>query len=122
MENNNNPQQAVNQENGKTVAIVCYLTLIGWIIGVVLHGNNKTSLGAYHLRQMLGLMILALAVFILGFPLAFMPFLGWIISLTLNIGILVFWILGLVSAANGDEKPVPVIGDLFQKWFAGFGV
>lgn len=121
MDNNNNPQPAY-QDNGKTVAIISYMTLVGWIIGLVLHSNNKTSLGAFHLRQMLGLMIVAVAIAILGFPLAFIPFLGWFISLALNIGILVFWILGLVSAANGTEKPLPIIGELFQKWFAGFGV
>jgi uncharacterized membrane protein len=34
----------------------------------------------------------------------------------------VFWILGLISAINGQEKPIPVVGDLFQKWFAGFAL
>lgn len=119
MENYNNPPQA-NQD--KTVAIVCYITLIGWIIALVLHSNKKTSLGAYHLRQTLGLMLLAIASFILGFPLAMIPVLGWLIGLVLNIGLLVFWIMGLISAANGEEKPMPIVGDLFQKWFAGLGV
>lgn len=119
MENYNNPPQ-VNQD--RTVAIVSYFTLIGWIIALILHSGNKTSLGAYHLRQMLGLMILAISVYILGFVLALIPMLGWFISLALNVTLLVFWIMGLISAASGEEKPMPLVGDQFQKWFAGVGL
>jgi uncharacterized membrane protein len=30
---------------------------------------------------------------------------------------LVCWILGLVSAINGQMKPMPILGPLYQKWF-----
>ena len=30
---------------------------------------------------------------------------------------LVLWILGLVAAINGQMKPMPVVGPLYQKWF-----
>ena len=45
-------------DNGKTIAIISYITLIGWIIALIMHNNNKTELGAYHIRQMLGIMLL----------------------------------------------------------------
>ena len=32
-------------EDGKTIAIISYITLIGWIIALVMHQSNKTSLG-----------------------------------------------------------------------------
>jgi len=32
----------------------------------------------------------------------------------------VVWLLALIGAINGDMKPIPVIGEMFQKWFAGF--
>ena len=41
----------------KTVAILAYITLIGFIIAIVLHGQKKTALGAFHLRQMLGIFL-----------------------------------------------------------------
>ena len=53
-------------DNGKTIAIIAYITLIGWIIALVMHNNNKTALGAYHIRQMLGIMLLGLALSLLG--------------------------------------------------------
>lgn len=122
MENMNQPQPASGTDNGKSVAIVSYITLIGWIIALIMHSSNKTRLGAYHLRQMLGLMILGVAISILRFPLFFIPFLGWILGMALSVGLLVLWIMGLIAAANGEEKPTPIVGDLFQKWFAGLGL
>ena len=131
MENTNIPQplntQPVNTppasgtDNGKTIAILSYITLIGWIIALVMHGNNKTSLGAYHLRQGLGIMILGIAITIIRIPLIFIPFLGWILGLGLSLGLLAFWIMGLISAVNEEEKPLPLVGSLFQNWFANFG-
>jgi uncharacterized membrane protein len=116
----NNPQTGNGLDNGKTVAIVSYITLIGWIIALVMHGNNKTSLGAFHLRQSLGIMILAIAVSIIRALLFFIPFIGWAIGACLSLGILILWILGLIAAINAEKKPVPVFGDYFQGWFENF--
>jgi uncharacterized membrane protein len=102
----------------KTVAIVSYLTLIGFIVAIILHGNTKTRLGAYHLRQSLGLFVTGIAVWIAAFILAFIPILGWLSAFALWIGLVVLWLLGLIAAASGQMKPVPVVGEHFQKWFA----
>lgn len=110
------PLNSVTTED-KTTAIVSYLTLIGFVVAVVLHGQKKTRLGAYHLRQMLGLMIASVALMIGGTILAFIPFIGWLISLAAWVGLLVLWITGLIAAANGEQKPVPVLGVRFEKWF-----
>ena len=101
----------------KTTAIVSYLTLIGFIVAVVLHGQKKTRLGAYHLRQMLGLMIASVAVMIGGTILAFIPFIGWLISFAAWIGLMVLWVSGLIAAASGEQKPVPLLGVRFEQWF-----
>jgi len=109
-------------DDGKTVAIVSYLSIIGWIIAYVMFGSNKTSLGAYHLRQTIALFILAFATWILQILLLFIPFIGWLIGILLifvYIGIFVLWILGLIAAINGEEKPMPVIGAKAQQWFSG---
>jgi uncharacterized membrane protein len=94
------------KDDGKLVAILSYITLIGWIIAIILHSNNKTKLGAFHLRQAL-LLVLAGIVF------SFIPIVGWI----LNIGVFVLWIMGLVFAIQGTEKEIPLIGHLAQDWF-----
>jgi uncharacterized membrane protein len=101
----------------KTVAILSYLTLIGFIVAVVLHGNKKTKLGTYHLRQSLGLLIAAVAVWVLSMVLAIIPILGWLMALALWLGLFFLWLMGLIAAANGQRKPVPVLGQHFEKWF-----
>lgn len=103
----------------KTVAILSYITIIGFIVAVVIHSSKKTALGAYHLRQSLGLMLTGLAVMLAGMMLAVIPFLGWITGLALWLGLIALWIMGLIAAAKGETKPVPVIGEHFQRWFAG---
>ncbi len=101
-------------DNGKTVAIIAYITLIGWIVALVMNNGNKTALGSFHVRQALGIMcvgvILAIIANVIGISI-----LSWIIQL----GILALWILGLISAVQGEMKPVPVVGERFQDWFKG---
>ncbi|HLZ53439.1 MAG TPA: DUF4870 domain-containing protein [Verrucomicrobiae bacterium] len=101
----------------KTVAIVAYLTLIGFIVAIIVHMNKKTKLGAFHLRQVLGYFLTTIAVAFCQIILVFIPILGWLCILALWASMLVLWILGLVAAINGQMKPMPVVGPLYQKWF-----
>lgn len=124
MEQTNNTAQ---QDQGKTIAILSYITLIGWIVAIVMHGSNKTQLGAYHIRQSLGFMIFSIAFMIVFSLLTFAilmaaPLTGIVFSLLtwlLYIGIIVLWIIGLINAINGQMKPIPIIGNLSEKMLAG---
>jgi hypothetical protein len=113
----------------KTAAIVAYLTFIGFIVAIILNSNKKTRLGAFHLRQVLGFILtvigawicVAIVMVILFFVLAFMKsFLVVLVPLlyfAFGISILVLWVMGLIAAINGQLKPMPVVGPLYQKWF-----
>ena len=118
-ETNPTPAPAASGIDGKTIAIISYFTWIGWIIAFVLHSSNKSQIGAFHLRQTLALMILGILAYIVQIMLVFVPFLGWAIICIIWIGLLVLWILGLIAAVNGQEKPMPVIGPLAQNIFSG---
>ena len=83
------------------------------MIAVALHGHKKTRLAAFHLRQMLGLT----AVWFVSGIVCVIPFLGWLVYAAITVLLLVLWVMGLIAAANGEYKPVPVLGDPFQKWF-----
>jgi uncharacterized membrane protein len=102
----------------RTVAILAYITIIGFIIAIVMHGSKKTALGAFHLRQVLGLFLTGVAFGLCVIILAFIPFLGWLIIMLGWLSMLVLVIMGLVGAATGQMKPVPVLGQHYQKWFA----
>jgi len=110
------------QQEDKTVAIISYITLIGFIIAIILHGSNKTKLGSYHLKQSLGLIAFAVASMIATFIIGLIPFVNFLLLIimpVLWIGILVLLIMGIVNAASGQEKPVPIIGGMSEKLFAG---
>ena len=102
----------------RTVAILSYITLIGFIVAIVIHSSKKTQLGAFHLRQVLGLIVCGFAFGLCAFVLAFIPILGWIAILAGWVTMAVFVIMGFISAVTGQQKPVPLIGDKFQVWFA----
>ncbi len=101
----------------KTVAILAYLTIIGFVVAIVLHSSKKTRLGSYHLRQALGLIVTAIGCWIVNFILAFIPILGWLMILCIWLGIFILWLMGLIAAASGQMKPIPVLGAHYQKWF-----
>jgi uncharacterized membrane protein len=91
--------------------------LIGFIVAIVLHGNKKTKLGTYHLRQALGLLITAVAAWVLNVILAFIPIIGWLTILVVWLGLFALWLMGVIAAANGQRKPVPLLGQHYEKWF-----
>lgn len=107
-------------DNGKTAAIVAYITLIGWLISYfALYKDSKTQLAAVHLRQTLLLFLVALVWGFVQSALLFTIPGMYYISLIVNIGIFVLWIIGLIAAINGQAKPMPIIGEPAQRMFAG---
>jgi uncharacterized membrane protein len=94
--------------DGKTKAIVAHITFIGWIIALVLNSSEKDEFASYYIRQLLGLYLLNLVLWLI-------PVIGWL----LNIVVFVFWILSLIGAIQGEKKETPVVGKYFQDWFKG---
>ncbi len=109
------PSETSTVEEGKTIAIIAYITIIGLIIAFIMNNDKKNSFAAFHIRQALGIGLFGLALGIVSY----IPFIGWLISMLGSILILVLWIMGLISAINGERKPVPVIGEKFQEWLKG---
>ncbi len=100
----------------RTVAIVAYLSLVGFIIAIILHGSNKTQLGAYHLRQAMGIYLTGVVGWICVMILMFV-LIGAFLAPVLWIGLVVMWIMGLIAAVNGQQKPVFLLGEKYQEWF-----
>lgn len=118
MENNTSVPQ---NDPGKTVAILSYCTLIGFIIALVMNGDpkNKSELGVFHIRQALGIFLTSFSVGFASIILAFIPFLGWLVIMAAYIGVLVFWIMGLIAAISCEKKGVPILGEFYQNLFKG---
>lgn len=101
-----------------TVAILSYITPLGFIAAIIMHGNKKTALGSFHLRQALGLFLTGLVCWPVNMVLAFIPILGWLTIMAIFVSLVALWVIGLIAAASGQAKPVPVLGQHYQKWFA----
>ncbi len=106
--------QTVN--DGKTIAIISYITFIGTIIAYFMNQSKRNPFAAFHIRQAIGLILLSFAVSFVG---RFIDY-GWVSQL-LSLGLFVLWIIGLLGAVQGQEKKIPLLGDQFQEWFKNFG-
>ena len=93
--------------DGKTKAIVAHITVIGWIIALVLNSQQRDEITSFYIRQVLGIWVVGL--------IAFLPGIRGIIYVICFI----MWIISLITALSGEEKPIPVIGEYFQDWFKG---
>ena len=103
----------------RTVAILSYVTIIGFIIAIVMHSSKKTQLGSFHLRQVLGLFVTGVCFWPCTIVLIFIPILGWLAILLGWVAMFVLVVMGFIGAVTGQQKPVPVLGAHYQKWFAG---
>lgn len=112
-EEQNKPTTTNTVAEGKTIAIISYITFIGTIVAYFMNNDKKNSFAAFHIRQMIGLSILALINSLL-----IANFSSWASGI-IGIFLFVLWIIGLIGAAQGEEKKVPLLGDQFQDWFKG---
>ncbi|WP_103068058.1 DUF4870 domain-containing protein [Aquimarina sediminis] len=99
-------------KQGKTAAIVAYITIIGTIIAFFMNQENKNQFASFHIRQGLGINI---SFYLLGALASIFD--SWGVSSAFYIFIFVLWIFGLITALKEEQKPVPLLGPYFQEWF-----
>lgn len=105
--------------DNKTLSIVSYITLFGWLISFFIGKEKLNSLLKYHLKQSLGLILFSI----------FLSIILNILLMVTKIGILgilgfiplVLMIIGIINAANNVEKPLPLIGKMFEDKFSFIG-
>lgn len=100
-------------EKGKTTAITSYILIVGVFIAMSMNADDKNSFASFHIRQALGLSItfISLGLIISNFD-------NPMISISMWIFLSVLWTYGIFTAINGQIKPIPLLGNYFQKWFS----
>jgi len=110
----NEKVETSTENEGKTTAIIAYITLIGLIIAFVMNNDKKDPFAAYHIKQSLGLGLTGLAMGAIGI----IPIIGWLINIIGIFVLLFMWIMCLVNALNNKQKPAPILGKKYEEWFS----
>lgn len=98
--------------NSKVFSVLSYFGIL-WIIGLI--AAPQDSFVRFHVNQGLVLFLLGIIVGAANFIFGFIPVIRWIASLLLGVvGIFCFVlaIIGIVNAAQGKTKPLPLIGGI----------
>ncbi len=98
-------------EEGKSAAITSYILIVGVLIAMSMNSETKNPYASFHIRQALGLTLtfISLGLIISNFD-------SMMISLPMWIIVSILWSYGIFSAIKGETKPLPLLGNYFQKW------
>lgn len=99
-------------DDNKVMAILAYLS---WLVLVPIFAANGSKFARFHVNQGLVLAIAEIACWVVLGILSIIPFIGLIfviINVLFSAVCLVFSILGIINAANGKAKELPIIGKI----------
>jgi len=94
-------------EKNKAMAIVAW-----FVFFVPLLTDSKDSpFVKFHVNQALNLIIAAFGLYVIAMILTVISFgILFFSYFFVWLAVIAFWIIGLIGAANGDMKPLPIIG------------
>ncbi len=122
MENQNTGTQGIgtpNAQDDKLIGILSYLGIL-WIVAYILYGSKKTEYNLFHVKQGLGLLIAWVALYVVIIVVTMIiPFLALFLSLV-YILMFILMIIGIINAANGAQKELPLLGPLTQSLLKNF--
>jgi len=99
-------------DSGRTTAIISYITLVGCLIAITMNMEPKDAFARFHIRQAFGIHLL-FHVLAIGFSYS-----GILVLSLVAYGLyLLLWGYGFLQALGGKSRPLPLLGDYFQKWF-----
>lgn len=97
-------------EANKVMGILAYLS---WLVIVPLIGANKSKFARFHCNQGLVLAISEIVVLVFIKILSRLPLIGWLIAIVgdlVGLVCIIMALLGIVNAASGKAKELPIIG------------
>jgi uncharacterized membrane protein len=101
-------------KNGKTIAIISYITWIGTLIAYFMNSEKQNTFASFHVRQAIGI-----SLFSAFNSLFLIRFIGLWAAGFIGLMLFIFTIIGIVGAIQGEQKKIPLFGDIFQDWFKG---
>jgi uncharacterized membrane protein len=104
----------------KLFAILGYILPFLFFLPMLQEGSKNDPFARFHANQQLVILAVWLAVYVVStvlFSMMYMPL--FFLMPLINLALLVLAILGIINAAQGEMKPLPVIGkfELLHKLF-----
>jgi uncharacterized membrane protein len=101
------PEEKGKKEDDKKLYafLATFLSIVGFIIALVAKKDDKYVM--FYAKQSLVIFI----AWIIAAILSFIPVIGWV----LQVLVWILWLISWIYALSGEEKDIPVIGDLAQK-------
>ena len=101
-------------KEGKTIAIISYITWIGTLIAYFMNNEKRNTFASFHIRQAIGISLFSIAnsIFLIRY-------IGLWATGFIGVGLFILLVIGLVGALQGETKKIPLFGDIFQDWFKG---
>lgn len=97
-------------DEGKTIAIIAYVTLIGTLIAWFMNKDKNNEFAKFHIGQALRAWIAGIVISIIATILVMVTGMGVLSYLTYAGWVLA--ILGLINAINGKMEKIPLVGDI----------
>lgn len=91
-------------ENNKIMGILAYIFFL-----IPLLAAKESKFARYHTNQGLVLFLSVVGVYVVG---GILPLVGILLIVLGKLAFLVLMVLGIINAAKGEMKPLPVIGTI----------
>lgn len=101
-------EEATKKEKNTGMAIVAYIL---FFIPLLTDAKNDPFV-KYHVKQGLSLFLVAVVIRII----AYIPIVGWALVWPFNLLLVILFVIGVMHALNGEQKPLPVIGKFGEKF------
>lgn len=99
-------------QDNKIWAALSYVGIL-FILPLLVNGGNSRY-GKFHANQGFILFLAGIVCGIAGAILGMIPIIGGILSALLSLALLALTIIGIINAANGKAKELPLIGGLLH--------
>ena len=109
------PQPVQEGLSDSAASGLAYLTFIPAIIFLVVAPYNQKPQVRFHCWQSIFLAAGWVVMWVASIILAFVPIIGWLLILLLDLGLFVLWLIAIIKAFQGGRFMIPVIGPLAAK-------
>ena len=107
-------KKEASKAGGKNTGMAIVALIIFFV--PLLTDSKNDPFVKYYVKQGLVLFIGWIVISIITGILVYVPFLGYVISQLLSLVLFIILIIGIMNAAKGEEKPLPLIGQYAENF------